>query len=76
MPQRFVASNDKPTDDFKDNDDKGVEEVSASKTSPEGSKNNETRSWVRRDSDEHHTPSERRDDDTSGGWTATQVANN
>ncbi len=32
MPQRFVASNDKPTDDFKDNDDKGVEEVSASKT--------------------------------------------
>ncbi len=32
MPQCFVASNDKPTDDFNDNDDKGVEEVSASKT--------------------------------------------
>ena len=32
MPQRFVASNDKPTDDFNDNDDKGVKEVSASKT--------------------------------------------
>ncbi len=32
MPQRFVASNDKPTDDVKDNDDKVVEEVYASKT--------------------------------------------
>ena len=32
MLQRFVASNDKPTDDFKDNNGKGVEEVSASKT--------------------------------------------
>jgi hypothetical protein len=32
MPQRFVASNDKPTDDFKDNDDKVVEEVYTSKT--------------------------------------------
>ncbi len=32
MPQRFVASNDKPTDDVKDNNDKVVEEVYASKT--------------------------------------------
>ena len=32
MPQRFVTLNDKPTNDFKDNNDKGVEEVSASKT--------------------------------------------
>jgi hypothetical protein len=32
MPQSFVASNDKPTDDVKDNDDKVVEEVYASKT--------------------------------------------
>ncbi len=32
MPQRFVASNDKPTDDVKDNDDKVVEEVYALKT--------------------------------------------
>jgi hypothetical protein len=45
-------------------------------SSPEGSENDETRSWVRRDSDEYHTPSERGDDDTSGGSTATQVANN
>jgi hypothetical protein len=32
MPQRFVASNDKPTDDIKDNDDKVVEEVYTLKT--------------------------------------------
>jgi hypothetical protein len=32
MPQRFVALNDKPTNDFKDNDDKVVKEVYASKT--------------------------------------------
>ncbi len=32
MPQRFVASIDKPTDDVKDNDDKVVKEVYASKT--------------------------------------------
>ncbi len=32
MPQCFVASNDKPTDDFKDNNNKVVKEVYASKT--------------------------------------------
>ncbi len=32
IPQRFVALNDKPTDDIKDNDDKVVKEVYASKT--------------------------------------------